>query len=186
MNQENEIKEWVQGYLEISLDYALAASGMADHLDTVGIRDARLVEELTSNARKSEQLAEKISDLMKLARDTPSDSWLPSNVVQYIEHFIELSVSYDELRSGFIDSLKNDKSPVPRIIPEDGKTEKVSKRDREDKIIKYMNEKRTHYGKRQWSNQAIGDLFGIKPNSVVNRLYAKKAEPPTNQKSSKD
>ena len=158
MNQENEIKEWVQGYLEISLDYARAASGMADHLATVGIRDTRLVEELTSNARKSEQLAEKISDLMKLARDTPSDSWLPSNVVQYIEHFIELSVSYDELRNGFIDSLTNDKSPVPRIIPEDANEEK----DQINHIMLWMQkQKRRTDNKRQWSNTAIGKLFSL-------------------------
>ena len=171
MNQENEIKEWVQGYLKISLDYARAASGMADHLDTVGIRDARLVEELTSNARKSEQLAEKISDLMKLARDTPSDSWLPSNVVQYIEHFIELSRCYTKMRDGFIDSFTNDKSPVPRIIPEDVNTPK----DQKDHIMLWMQkQKRRTDDKRQWSNTAIANLFGIKPNSVVNRLKGPK------------
>ena len=94
-------------------------------------------EELTSAARKSDQLAENISDVMELARNTPSEYWLESNLVRLIGDFIELFHHYVELRKGFIESLTDPRSPLLRMIGGDGNTKEFSERKRVNTIMSY-------------------------------------------------
>ena len=64
------------------------------------------------------------------------------------------------MRSGFIELMMDSRSPVRKMS--EGKI--MSEKEKENSIMYYMNEQK------QWTNSDIGDFFGFKTNSVVNRL----------------
>ena len=167
-------------YLQISEEYAHGCRQMVRTLEEFQYahpEDSVMVDLRTSSER-SLGLANEISRMLKAVVDRSGSEWLEEFDVDYgIDVFVQLSQQYLEMRKGFIDLLTDPRSGLRNRISSSDEGQELSTKQKENRIMAYMKERRTSKGVRKWSNEKIGKFFDFKANSVVNRLNSSKTQP---------
>ena len=177
-------------YLQMTKEYARECKNMVDtlgKLKKLQVGDNKVIKKLVRQADQSTKLANKISEFLRLGKDT-YPTIRNENLVRAMTSFVTLSKSYMKMREGFDELLTAPESYIAshiakkRGIPHGNieKLSKMSKNDKQDLVMSYMREQKKPEppGGRQWSNQAIGFFFNMKANTVVNRLTIFKQKRP--------